>query len=103
MSLLHEQLARDLESSFYDTARGFAEVVTTPYGEARAIVSMPYIEIDAGEAKHGDVSTPTLRMLTGEAAPLAVNDQIVVRGEGYRMIDKQPGYRGETEIVLRKP
>ncbi len=103
MSLLHDQLARDLDRSVYDTARGFAELITTPYGEARAIVSQPFVAVDAGEVRTGDAATPVIRMLTAEAAALAVGDLVTVRGDACRVIDKQPGYRGETEIVLRRP
>lgn len=103
MSALHAQLASDLDRSFYDIDRGFAETIATPYGQARAIVSMPFVQVDAAEARTGDVATPTLRMLSVEASALAVNDQITMRGEAWRVIDKQPGFRGETEIILRRP
>lgn len=102
MSLLHAQMASDLDRGFYDLDRGFAEAITTPYGAARAIVSMPFVQVDAGEGRTGDVATPTLRMLTDEAAALRVEDLIVMRGEAWRVIDRQPGYRGETEIILRR-
>ncbi len=96
---LLEQVSADLDTK-YDLVFGFAEIVTGPEGELRAIFSNEYIEADGGGFVGASSSVPTLRVRDADA--LAKGDSVTVRAVEYHVVEIRPNGYGETFLRLQK-
>ncbi len=103
MSTLRETIAADVTGGdvFYDTASGFAELITYALGtDFVGLWDEDYIELDADGYTQASSTAPACWCRTTAAPPLGAT--ITRNSIDYVVVDHQPNDDGETLLILRK-